>query len=345
MSYFKTNIDNMTAYVPGEQSAAAGVIKLNTNENPYPPSPRALEALGGLTAEQLRTYPDPTGRRFAEAAGKLLDVSADWILPGNGSDNVIVMIARACSGPVAIPSPTFPYYETQAQIEDIAIREVPLDSEFRLPVQELIDAAAAVTFVANPNSPTGTAAGFEELDALAAGLCGKGILVIDEAYVDFAEADAVSLARKHENVLLLRTLSKGYSLAGLRLGFAVGNPVLLDGLWKTKEIYNVSEPTLAAGIAAIEDQEHMIANAEKIKASRAKLTAALETLGWRVWPSQTNFIMARPPQGNAEEIYETLKAKNIFVRYFKHRMLIDKLRITIGTDEQNEKMLEALPKA
>jgi len=331
----------MTAYVPGEQpDADSEVVKLNTNENPYPPSPHVLAALQAVPAESLRVYPDPAGRNFAAAAAGLLDVPVEWVLPGNGSDNLIVMIARACGGPMVIPSPTFPFYRTQAEVEAIELREAPFGEGFRLPVNELIAAGGAVTFVANPNSPTAAAATNDELDRLAAGL--SGLLVIDEAYADFADTNAVEVVRNRANVVLLRTLSKGYSLAGLRLGFAVGRPEILAGLWKTKEIYNVSAAALAAGIAALADQDHMRANVEKIKASRAKLTEALASRGWRVWPSQANFILAAPPDGQAERVYQQLKDSNILVRYFEHPRLTETLRITVGTDKQNEALLKAI---
>ncbi len=344
MSYFRDNIDAMAAYVPGEQPAAdEKVIKLNTNENPYPPSPRAMEVLRAFAGESLRLYPDAMAGRFRQAAAAVLSVSADWILPGDGSDDLIVMIARAAAGPtraVAYPVPTFPFYVAQGRIEAAEIVEVPYGDGWKLPVDELIAAGAAVTFVANPSTPSGTMATTQQLAALADGLA--GLLVIDEAYVDFADFDALDLTRRFDNVIVLRTLSKGYSLAGLRLGFGVANPSLLEGLVKTKAIYNVSAVACAVGAAAIADQKYHNECVAKIKASREALSGELGKLGYTVTPSQANFLLVRPPAGDAERMYNRLKASGILVRYFKRAEIADQLRITIGTPAQNEALVHAM---
>lgn len=344
MPYFRNNIEAMAAYVPGEQPGGEEkVIKLNTNENPYPPSPAVARRLGELKAEALRIYPDPRASVFCQAVSETLGIPYDMIQAGNGSDNLLVMIARASAeagGTVAYPGPTFPFYETQAQIADARILEVPFEPEYTFPLQALADAQASLTFVANPNSPTGTTATVAQLETLAAALQGVGLLVIDEAYVDFAEATAIELPRRYENVIVLRTLSKGYSLAGLRLGYAVAQPGVLRELWKTKEIYNVSSLTEQLGAVAVRDQDYKNATAAKIKISRERLIADLRAIDWTVWPSQANFILARPADGEARRVYETLKADGILVRYFQHPDLRDKLRITIGTDEQNAEFLK-----
>ncbi len=344
MTYFRRNIQAMAGYVPGEQPpAGAKVIKLNTNENPYPPSPAAMEVLRGLDADALRRYPDPAARRFREVAADVLGIPVEWIIPGNGSDEVLTMILRAFVGPgdvVAYPMPTYVLYRTLTQIQDGRYVEVPFDEDYHLPAGRLAEAAGAVTFVATPNSPSGTTYDIDALEDLAGRV--PGVLVVDEAYVDFAESDCLDLVRRCANVIVLRTLSKGYSLAGLRLGFGVGRPELLEGLWKVKDSYNVDAVACAAGAAAFADQAHKIANAEKVKASRARLADGLAELGWRVWPSQANFLLVRPPPGQAERVYEDLKARGILVRYFKQPQLQDKLRITVGTDEQNEALLAAL---
>ena len=344
MTYFSDNIEAMSPYVPGEQPRAADrIIKLNTNENPYPPSPAVLEALRAMDGDPFRRYPDPMARAFCQAAAEVLDVPVEWILPGSGSDDLIMMIARAALGggrAAVYPVPTFEFYATQATIEAARRVEVPFDDEFNLPVEALAAAGGAVTFVANPNSPSGTAAPIDRLRRLAASLA--GLLVIDEAYVDFAEASALALAAEFDNVVVLRTLSKGYSLAGLRLGFAVAQPALLEGLAKTKAIYNVGAAICAAGAAAMRDQAHKCANAERVKASRRRLTAELTELGFRIWPSQANFLLARPADGLAGELYRGLKDRGILVRYFDKPGLTDKLRITVGSDEQNAALIEAL---
>lgn len=344
MSYFRKNIDLMSGYQPGEQPAAnVKVIKLNTNENPYPPSPKALQALGEMEGEWLRRYPDPMAGKFRAAASEVLGVPPDWILVGNGSDDLLTMIMRACAEPskrVVYPMPTYVLYRTLAEIQDGKIEEIPYDDDYQLPLEQLIAANGAVTFIASPNSPSGTAIPLDLLDKLAMQL--SGILIIDEAYVDFADTSALSLVHKYDNVIILRTLSKGYSLAGLRLGFGIANPSLLDGLIKVKDSYNVDAIANYVGAAAFADQEYKIANAEKIKASRTKLSKNLEQLGFKVWPSQANFLLAQPSRKPAELLYQNLKNQGILVRYFKQPRLDDKLRITVGTEEENTALITAL---
>ena len=343
MSYFRDNIDAMAAYVPGEQPRdAQQVIKLNTNENPYPPSPAAMAVLSAVAGDDLRRYPDPMARNACRALADVLGVPIERILPGNGSDDLIMMLARACAGgdrAVAFPTPTFEFYRTQALIEGARIVEVPFDDDFRLPLAGLAEADAAVTFIANPASPSAGAATAQQLDELASRL--SGVLVIDEAYVDFADGSALELIETHANVVVLRTLSKGYSLAGLRLGFGLAQPALLAGLVKTKAIYTIDAVAAAVGAAAIRDQDHKNANAERVKASRRRLIDGLEAIGFRVWPTQANFVLARPPGGQAGRLCADLKERRILVRYFSHNRLADKMRITVGTDEQNQALLDA----
>ncbi|MDP6046197.1 MAG: histidinol-phosphate transaminase [Phycisphaerae bacterium] len=343
MSYFRENIDKMTPYVPGAQPAPGErIIKLNTNENPYPPSPAAVQAMRDLDPDLLRRYPDPMARRFCQAISDVLEVPVDRVLPGNGSDDILVMISRACLQPgkkVAFAIPTFEFYEVQANIENATC--VPIDCDPIEAAQRLADADADVTFVASPNSPTGVLTPIDVLDDLAGRL--TGLLVIDEAYADFSSENALTLAAEHDNVIILRTLSKGYSLAGLRMGFAVSQPAILDGLLKTKAIYNVDAVACAAATAAILDQDHKNANARKVIASREALGDELAELGFTFPASEANFLLVRPPIGNAAEIYEALKARGILVRYFQQNaILADKLRITIGTDDQNAALVAAL---
>ncbi len=344
MTYFRPDINAMSGYVPGEQPPPdAKVIKLNTNENPYPPSPAALKVLRELEGELLRRYPDPMAGAFRQAASEVLGVPPDWILVGNGSDDLLTMIIRACSEPgrrVVYPMPTYVLYRTLTQIQGAEFVEVPYHEDYSLPVEPLIEDRGAVTFVASPNSPSGTVAPVEVLDKLASQL--SGVLVIDEAYVDFAESDALELVNKYDNVIILRTLSKGYSLAGLRLGFGVANPVLLEGLIKVKDSYNVDAIACAVGAAAIADQTHKNTNAQKIKASRIQMAEALKQFGFYVLPSEANFLLVQSPSGNAQYLYQKLKERGILVRYFNQPRLTDKLRITVGTPEQNETLIEVL---
>jgi histidinol-phosphate aminotransferase len=344
MSLFRDNIVSMPPYVPGEQPARGSrVIKLNTNENPYPPSPAALAVLRELDAELLRRYCDPAATELRLAAAKVYGVDADWIIAGNGSDDLLAMVMLACAAPgrkAAYAMPTYVLYRTLAQMQDAPFDEPPYDEDYHLPMAALLAAQAAVTLVATPNSPSGTSAPTRELAELAAGL--RGLLVIDEAYVDFAEADAMELVKQFPNVLVLRTLSKGYGLAGLRVGLGVGQPALLEGLVKVKDSYNVGAIPAAVGAAALGDQAYKNACAAKVKASRARLSADLARLGFRVWPSQSNFLLARPADGQAARLYLGLKERGILVRYFNEPRLDDKLRITVGADEQNQALTAAL---
>jgi histidinol-phosphate aminotransferase len=344
MSYFRANIERMAGYVPGEQpSPAEKVIKINTNESPYPPSPAAMKVLREFDGELLRLYSHPTARAFREAVSRVLGFPPDWVLSGNGSDDLLSMIFRACAEPgrkVAYPTPTYTLYRTLAGIQQAEVVEVPFDEAFHLPADALADAAAAVTIVANPNAPSGTGFATERLDELASRV--RGLLVLDEAYVDFAEHNALALARKRPNVIVLRSLSKGYSLAGLRLGFGVARPEILNQLIKVKDSYNVGALPCAVGAAALADQAYKEACVAKVKASRAKLAGGLEAMGFRVWPSEANFLLCRPPDGKARGIYEALKERGILIRYFQHPPLADKLRISIGTDEQNAALLRAI---
>jgi histidinol-phosphate aminotransferase len=218
--------------------------------------------------------------------------------------------------------------------------EIPYGEDFRLPIDELVAANGAITFIASPNSPSGHLVPTEDLRQLAARI--SGILVVDEAYIDFADDTALPLVQEFENVIVIRTLSKGYSLAGLRLGFGIANPKLLSGLFKVKDSYNIDAIACLVGAAAMRDQAYKNACAEKVKASRETLIVDLKQLGFRVWPSQTNFLLTQPPRDNAEQIYLALKDRGILVRYFKQLGLDDKLRITVGTNSQNQSLIEAL---
>lgn len=345
MTYFRPTINAISGYVPGEQPAAnVRIIKLNTNENPYPPSPKAMQVLREFDGERLRRYSDPMASAFRQAASQVLGVPADWIVVGNGSDDLLTMIMRACTEPgrkVVYPMPTYVLYRTLAEIQAADVEEVPFPDDYALPVEKLIAAQGAVTFIASPNSPSGTAIPLDLLDKLASQL--SGVLVVDEAYVDFAESSALELVKSYENVIVLRTLSKGYSLAGLRLGFGIANPVLLEGLIKVKDSYNVDAIACAVGTAAIADRDYKDSNAEKVKSERSRLTQELQQLGFEVFPSQANFVLARSPNSTeAKYLYQQLKERGILVRYFSQPRLDDKLRITVGTPEENSELLEAL---
>ena len=343
-SFFRPAIDVMTGYVPGEQpKPGTKIIKLNTNENPYPPSLKAMEVLRQIDQEWLRRYPDPYSRDFCAAVSDALGVPAEWVIVGNGSDDVLNMLVRACAEgtdrPIVYPTPTYVLYKTLAAIQPAAIVEIPYGDDFELPIAELVAAQGAITFIASPNSPSGHLVSTVQLRELASQV--SGVLAVDEAYVDFADGSALELVREFENVIVLRTMSKGYSLAGLRLGFGVAQPRLLEGMFKVKDSYNVDALAIHVGTAAMRDQAYKNACADKVRASRSQLMIDLKQLGFAVRESQGNFILATPPR-EAETVYLALKERGILVRYFSQPGLNDKLRITVGTDEQNQALIEAL---
>ena len=344
MSRFRPAIEALDAYVPGEQPTdGAAIVKLNTNENPYPPSPRALAALGAIDGDTLRRYPHPFAATFRRSAADVLGIDPEWILVGNGSDDLLTMLFRAVTGTgraVAYPAPTYVLYRTLAAIQEAPVLEAPYDEDYTLPVDALADAGAALTIVANPNSPSGTAATVEQLADLADRTA--GLLAVDEAYVAFAETSALDLVRRSDRVIVLRTLSKSHGLAGLRLGFGIARPRLLAGLAKVKDSYNVDAVAAAVGAAAIRDVAYARETAARIRSARARLGAALADRGFRVWPSQANFLLVRPADGAARRLYEGLRERGVLVRYFAEPRLADKLRITVGTDEQTARLVSAL---
>jgi histidinol-phosphate aminotransferase len=342
MSYFRPNVEDAAGYVPGFQPREADVVKLNTNENPYPPSPEVLKALATIKADQLRRYPDPIGDQFRAAASEVHGVPSDHILCVNGGDELLAMAVRAfCDSqrPLAYPVPTYSLYPVLARLQDCQAIEIPFDAEFNLPAK-LASTGAALTIVCNPNAPSGSLIAKEELASLADEL--DGVLLIDEAYVDFAPGDCLDLVRGFDNVILLRTLSKGYSLAGLRFGYAIAQPVLIDGLMKVKDSYNVDALALALATAAIRDRAYLRENVAKIKASRSELASGLRRLGLEVRDSHSNFLMVTCRQVSASELHKRLAERNIYVRYFNLEGLTDRLRISVGTPEQNARLLTAI---
>jgi len=342
MSYFRENIENTPGYTPGFQPAGADVVKLNTNENPYPASPKVLEAIRNVSSERLRRYPNPLGDEFRLAAAEMLGVSADNIICTKGGDELLSICFRAfCDDnrPVAYPAPTYSLYPVLAQLQNCRRVEVDFGPDFSLP-KELANTNAALTIVCNPNAPTATFIKPEDLRELAKKLDGKSILLIDEAYVDFAGTDCVELVCDFDNVIILRSMSKGYSLAGLRFGYGIACRKLIDGLRKVKDSYNVDAVGVAAATAALKDRDYFRKNVEKVKADRTRLTEELRRLGFTVTDSRANFVLAQ--HEGAGGIYRKLAERNIYVRYFDMPHLSDKLRITVGTNRQNDKIIGAL---
>ena len=345
MNYFRPAIATMQGYTPGEQpKPGTPIIKLNTNENPYLPSPKALEVLRSLDSEWLRRYPDPYSKDFCRAVSEALNVPDDWIIVTNGSDDMLNILIRACAEgkerKVVYPMPSYVLYRTLASLQAAEVVEIPYPESYRLPIAELVAADGAVTLIATPNSPSGHIVPLDDLRTLANKV--SGILAIDEAYVDFADYSALSLVREFDNVIILRTMSKGYSLAGLRLGFGIANPKLISGLFKVKDSYNVDALAILVGTAAMQDQEYKNDCAEKVKRSRQQLAIDLRQVDFKVRDSQGNFLLVTPSDKPAAAIYQSLKEKGILVRYFNSPRLDDKLRITVGTDEQNKKLLKEI---
>ena len=341
--YLRASIRAMTGYVPGEQPRDDEFVKLNTNENPYPPSPKVLKAIRNALAggENLRKYPDPLGTTFRQSAGRVLGVDPDAILIGNGSDDILTIVTRAFvgeNGLVVSPTPSYLLYRTLAELQGARFQTVPYTADWRLPDPWPI-LKADLTFIANPNSPSGTSVSLQSLDHLAAQL--DAPLVIDEAYVDFAEENALSLAGK-KNVIVTRSLSKSYSLAGIRFGYAVADPALVREFIKIKDSYNCDSLSLVAATAALEDQDYLRETRTRILATRRRLAELLPHLGFEVCPSQANFIWARHPAGSDRRMFEELRRRKILVRYMAYEGYGDGLRISIGTDAQIDRLLAQL---
>ena len=335
----------MRGYVPGEQPQEEGYIKLNTNENPYPPSPRVLAALRKALAPTLRLYPEPLSDSLRAVAASVYGVKVENIIVGNGSDELLSMLMRSVVGlgdRVAYATPTYSLYETLIEIQDGVAATVDYPADFSVP-DALAAQKAALTFLCNPNSPSGTLVSLQEIDRLARAV--SGILVVDEAYVDFADSEGASvlpLIGRLPNLVVLRTFSKSFSLAGMRVGVAFAPEQIIEGMMKVKDSYNVNRLSLVAATAALQDLPWMARNVKRIQRSRRQLIAGIRKLGFQVLPSQSNFVLARKPGKNLKEAYETLKRQKILVRYFDAPGLRDCLRITVGTPREIALLLKAL---
>lgn len=339
--FVRPTVRHMDGYTPGEQPGVGDrVVKLNTNENPFPPSAKVMQAIRDLEGEALRRYPNPTADQFRAAAAKLWGVSMDHLIAGNGSDDILTIATRTfigAGGVLAYPEPTYSLYSVLANIEDAKIVTVPWEKNWQLPIEALADTKANAIYLANPNAPSGTFVAPAKIAELAEAF--KGLVLVDEAYADFAEDNCVSLVKDHENVVVSRTLSKAYSLAGLRFGYAVAQPRVIDEMMKVKDSYNTDAVSIAAATAAIEDQDYARSCWEHVKEERQRLSDELAALGWEVIPSQANFLLATVPDGNGKAAYLGLKQQGILVRFFDKPGLQDKLRITVGTSQENNALL------
>jgi len=331
----------MSGYTPGEQPpAGTRIIKLNTNENPYPATPKVARAVEAAVG-RLHLYPEPTSDGVRRRAAALYDVDAANVLVGNGSDEILALCFKACcadGGRIAFPTPTYSLYRTLAEIAGVEIAEAPA-FEGRVP-SEIIEADANILFLCTPNSPLGHEIPAEEIEAAASRA--KGLVVVDEAYVDFGGKTALPLISKHANVLVLRTLSKSFSLAGARIGLAFGEPGLIHELTKVKDSYNVSRLAQAVGEAALEDPDWMRRNVARVVATRERVATTLRTMGFRVPPSSANFFWMDCAGLGGRAVYEALRERAILVRFFDAPGLTNGVRVSVGTDEDMARFLAAM---
>ncbi len=343
-------VSTLTPYVPGEQPKIANLIKLNTNENPYPPSPHVLAAiqaeLGG-DAARLRLYPDPDADLLKAAVAKLYGVTAQQVFVGNGSDEVLAHVFMTLlkhEAPILFPDITYSFYPVYCGLYGVDYRSVPLADDFSIDPAAYCGRPNGGIIFPNPNAPTGRLLGLDAVERIAAANP-DSVVVVDEAYVDFGGISAISLVDRHDNLLVVHTLSKSRSLAGLRVGFAVGHPALIEALERVKNSFNsypLDRLAIVGAVAALEDAGHFERTRQAVIATRDALTTELQSLGFEVLPSAANFIFARHPQRDAAQLAQALREQNIIVRHFKLPRIDQFLRITVGTDAECKALTEAL---
>jgi histidinol-phosphate aminotransferase len=341
-SILRQTLQGFQPYVPGEQPPdGEGWVKLNTNESPVPPSPRVIQAIKDAADDALRLYPSPTAAPARAAIARRFGLDPAHVTVGNGGDELIELCFRAfadAGGRVAFPTPTYPLLEPLCRIHEVAPSAHPTEMFTELPVSLGPD-PAPLKFIVNPNSPTGA---LFDADAVEAAVSASpGVVAIDEAYVDFAPRSALGLLADHDNVVLLRTFSKSYGLAGLRIGFALGSREVIEALDSVKDSYNVDRLAIVAAVAAIEDEEHHRRLVGEVVRNREELSRDLVVLGFEVVPSSTNFVFARPPRP-AIQIVEALRERRILVRHYDREPIAGWIRITVGTREQQGELLIAL---
>ncbi len=344
MSYFRPEIEAMAGYVPGEQPQTADFVKLNTNENPYPPSAAVAGAVEDALRRGLQKYPDPTAGAFRRKAAELLGVEPGWILCGNGSDDILTIVTRAFVGQgqaVRLPYPSYILYKSLAQIQGARSEEVPFEGDWSLSVAFGEPAEGLrLVFLPNPNSPSGTMVSRQSILELAERL--PCPLLVDEAYADFADSHCLDLVARNEKILVSRSFSKSYALAGLRFGYVVAQPQLIEQLAKVKDSYNCDALAIAAATAAIADQAWLAENRARILATRRRLVGEMRELGFDTIESQANFTWNPHSSQPVKPLYERLKEARILVRYMDYPGWGDGLRISVGRDEEVETCLERL---
>lgn len=344
--FLRQNIREMAGYVPGFQPPdIASWIKLNTNENPYPPSPKVREAILGELGNDgatLRTYPSASSELLRQAAAELYGFDPSWIIMANGSDEVLNNLIRACAGEgdeIGYVHPSYSYYATLAEIQGARVRTFGLTDDFRIDgFPERYE--GKLFFLTTPNSPLGFAFPRAYVEELAT-RC-NGLLVVDEAYADFAGENALDLVKKYDNVVVTRTLSKSYALAGMRLGLAIARPGIIAALDKIRDHYNLDRLAQAACIAALQDQPYFREQRDKVVATRESFSSELRNLGYSVLPSQGNFVFAAPGDRNGKRVYDGLYSRRILVRHFSDPLLSHGLRISIGTSHEMQQTLNAI---
>lgn len=350
--YWSSLVHRLTPYVPGEQPKLPNLVKLNTNENPYPPSPRAVAAIRdelGENGEFLRLYPDPTGHRLKEAVAA--HYAGDGIEPrhvfvGNGSDEVLAHVFQALlkhDAPLLFPDITYSFYPVYCGLYGVDYETVPLDEDFAIRVEDYSRPNGGIIFP-NPNAPTGRALPLAAIERLLTANA-QSVVVIDEAYVDFGGESAIALVRRHPNLLVVHTLSKSRSLAGLRVGYAVGHADLIEALERVKDSFNsypLDRLAIAGAVAAMDDRAHFESTRRAVIASREALNGELRALGFDVLPSAANFVFARHPRHDAARLAAALRERSIIVRHFRQPRIDQFLRITIGTDAQCRELATAL---
>lgn len=351
MRFWSPEVRELEPYVPGEQPKIQNLLKLNTNENPYPPSPKVVAAVQSIlidSADILRLYPDPDALALKQAIAKQQHVDVESIFVGNGSDEVLAHIFKAFfvqDKPILYPDITYSFYPVYSQFFGISTQAkiLPLNDDFEIDVADYKQPNGGI-IITNPNAPTSIALGLSAIEQVLQANP-DSVVVIDEAYVDFGAESAVSLVERYENLVVCQTTSKSRSLAGLRVGFAIAQPHLIAALEAVKNSFNsypIDRFAIAAAVASFEDQEYFVAQCQKVIASRDKLVADLAALGFKVLPSSANFIFACLPSKDAGELAQALRERGIIVRYFNKPRIDQFLRITIGTDEQNQRLVDTL---
>lgn len=349
-AFWSPRIGALEPYVPGEQPRIENLVKLNTNENPYPPSPAAVDAIQQAAASGLERYPDPTSLALREAVARRHGLRADQVFAGNGSDEVLAHAFFAFfqhAEPLLMPDVSYSFYRVYAQLYGIDCELLPVDERLRIDADAMAARArraCAGLVVANPNAPTGIGLPLARIEQLL-DACPERVVLVDEAYVDFGGESALPLVGKYPNLLVVQTLSKSRSLAGLRVGFACGQAHLIDALVRVKDSFNsypLDRLAVAGAVAAIEDEAWFKSTRDKVVDTREGLSLQLEDLGFEVLPSQTNFVFARHPERDAAELAALLRERAVLVRHFKQPRIAQYLRISIGSREQCGALVQAL---